>query len=85
MPEEETLHFGEGKHADDLRIALGKQVMRCVPETLFDDVLPPDAMEERRVRAPMNELFPTRPILVAEAANAQGDRRGRTHAQCSPY
>ena len=70
MPEEETFHFSERKHPDDLGITLGEQVMRCVPETFFDDVPPPNAMEERRVRAAMDELFPTRAVLVAEAANA---------------
>src|SRR6202171_605766 len=81
MPEEETPHFGERRHPDDLGTTLGEQVVRCVPETFFDDVLPPNTMEERRVRAAMNELFPTRPVLAAEAADAQGHRGNRSHAQ----
>ena len=79
MPEEETFHFGEGKHPDDLGATLGKQVMCCVPETLFDDVPPPNAMEERRVGTALNEPVPARLIGNSEGAHADRGRCRRTN------
>src|SRR5450432_1403315 len=59
--------------------------MRIETETMFEDVLPPDAMKERRVRAAMDELFPSRTIARAEDANAQGHHGSRSHAQLSDW
>src|SRR5450631_2904621 len=59
--------------------------MRIETETMFEDVLPPDAMKERRVRAAMDELFPSCTIAGAEDANAQGHHGSRSHAQLSDW
>ena len=65
MSEEETFDFGEGQNADDPGVALGDQIVRSMPEARFDDVLPPDAMKERGIRAAMDELVPARAIVAA--------------------
>ena len=77
MSEQETLHFGERKHADDLIAPLGEKVMRAVAEAFFDDFLPPDAMEERRVGASVDECVPMGAVIVRVATHANGDDRGR--------
>src|SRR5215470_18516550 len=80
MSEQKTLHFGEREHADDLIATLGQEVMRSVSEAFLDEVLPLDAMEKRRVGATIDELVPTRAVLVREAAHTDGDHRGPAHA-----
>src|ERR1700694_2498779 len=85
MPEEETLYFGERKHADDLAAPLGKKVMRFVPEAFFDDVLPPDAMEKRRVGASLDERLPMDAVFLRVATHVDGDHRGRAHVERGRY
>ena len=59
MTEQPTLYLRQRQNAHDFAAALGNAVVRSMAKNLFNDVSPPDTMEKGRVRAAIDESFPS--------------------------